>query len=55
MKRLSWTLLPLLALLNACPKRQTAPTDYESVRQRSEQSHQGLDRQQAPGETGAAH
>jgi len=50
MKRLTWALLPLLALLNGCPKRQTT-ADYESVRQRSEQFHQGLDQQQAPSET----
>jgi hypothetical protein len=47
MRRLTWVLFPLLALLNGCPKQQ--PTaDYESVRQRSEQSHQNLDRQQVP-------
>jgi hypothetical protein len=51
MRRLTWALLPLLALLSACPKRQTTAPDYDSVRQRSEQSHQSLDQQQAPSET----
>ena len=51
MRRWTWALLPLLALLNGCPKRQTTPSDAESVRQRSEQSHQSLDQQQGPSET----
>jgi len=51
MRRLTWALLPWLALFNGCPKRQTAATDYESVRQRSEQSQQSLDQQQAPSQT----
>lgn len=50
MRRMSWMLLPLLALLSGCPRRQTpaARPDYESVRQSSERSHQSLDQQQAP-------
>ena len=57
MRRLTWALLPLLALLNGCPQRKTtaaaAPSapDNESVRQRSEQSHQSLDQQQVPSDT----
>jgi hypothetical protein len=51
MKRLSWALLPLLAFLNACPKRQTTPPDYESVRQHAEHAHQGMDQQPAPDES----
>ncbi|MCX5797388.1 MAG: hypothetical protein NTY77_18005 [Elusimicrobia bacterium] len=57
MRRLTWALLPLLALLNGCPQRKTATAvpaaspDYESVRQRSEQSHQSLDQQQVPSQT----
>jgi hypothetical protein len=52
MRRIAWTLLPFLALLNGCPQRKTAgpAPDYESARQSSEQSHQGLDQQQAPSE-----
>jgi len=51
MRRLTWALLPWLALLNGCPKRTTTAPDYNSVRQSSERSHQSLDQQQAPGET----
>jgi hypothetical protein len=51
MRRLTWALLPWLVFLNGCPKRQTAAPDYESVRQRSEQSHQSLDQQQVPSDT----
>ena len=53
MRRLTWALLPWLALLNGCPQRKTAAAapDDESVRQRSEQSHQSLDQQQVPSET----
>jgi|GEM_PF-5916031 len=50
MRRLTWALLPLFALLNGCPKRQITADD-ESVRQRSEQSHQSLDQQPVPSET----
>jgi hypothetical protein len=50
MRLLTWAFIPLLALLAACPQRQATP-DYESTRQRSEQSHQSLDQQQIPSQT----
>jgi len=50
MRRLTWVLLPLLAMFNGCPKRPTVADD-ESVRRRSEQSHQSLDQQPVSSET----
>jgi hypothetical protein len=49
-RNLAYASLLLLSLFAAgCPKRPTAP-DYDSVRQRSVQSHQDLDQQKAPQE-----
>ena len=50
MKRtLAYASLLFLSLLTGCPRRQTGPAqDYDSTRQRSEQSHQSLDQQKEP-------
>ena len=52
-RTLAYASLLLLSLLTGCPRRQTGPAptaspDYESTRQRSEQSHQSLDQQKGP-------